>query len=671
MLGKRRVRYQATELLSDGTQVFMYHREFPANIRRDFEHEVNVHHPCGVVLFGINAEAKRIDVRNGNQKVAEAIKSWIQSHGKCDLKLTAELTFAAYEPEAALNAFLGAYPQDTGIEILSASFHRSNLPAASPIGLRSLDGRSPIRSDLEMLRENQTLRPHSLLDLDTIGLAFGGMIAKVSCDLGPGGAFRFVFDNRGWESTLQKNFEAAFKKTFGLPVNQLIDPSKMALGTVGIIAHLLTIKNADGVLPYQRPVYTMLVRDGILLPETADARVCKTSRCALFDKPILSADEVECKRCATRLRETSVTRLQRNEPLIVERLADVFKQAGAGELSVTEKKFEGLAYRALEHADGIPVCVLFQDHIAEKTKSRYQRSSLPILMVRPATDPPYVFVGNDGVGHLSLSYVLSAMAEEETKGPCLEAIRALTDQLVSERVAQIAERARRSCQSLSTQSAPYSDAECETDVFNILKWLFPETIRFGRHGKIEPDGFSGVPIVEARSAYDATLWTWTYDAKLTGRAKGYNLDIDEARKMLNYIKAFRRLDPLLKASKALRAHVIISNGISDNKMKNAQKFIYGEDGLPPEHREVRLVFMSHTFLVRLYQRFAEKYDDFRRRMPFFCTHFVKLFEPRAGLGYRALEVADADRFADQVLQIRDTVHPEIDGRELTRSLDNS
>src|SRR5216683_553694 len=176
---KKRVRFQTARGLRDGTQVFVYHREFTASIKRDFEHEFNVHHPCGIVLFGVNEDAKRIDVRSGNPKAAEAIKSWVESQGKCELTLTSELTFSSYEPETVLNAFLGSYPQDTGIEIVSASFHRSNLPAASAIAISSPDGRSPVRLDLEELRENKTLRPHSLFDLNVIGLTFGDMTARI------------------------------------------------------------------------------------------------------------------------------------------------------------------------------------------------------------------------------------------------------------------------------------------------------------------------------------------------------------------------------------------------------------------------------------------------------------------------------------------------------------
>ncbi len=184
---KKRVRFQTTRGIGDGTQIFVYHREFTASIKRDFEHEFNVHHPCGIVLFGVNEDTKEIDVRSGNPKAAEAIKTWVESQGKCELTLTRELTFSSYEPETVLNALLGAYPQDTGIEIVSASFHRSNLPASSAISISSLDGRSPIRLDLEELRENKTLRPHSLFDLSSVGVTFGGMTARISCESERGG----------------------------------------------------------------------------------------------------------------------------------------------------------------------------------------------------------------------------------------------------------------------------------------------------------------------------------------------------------------------------------------------------------------------------------------------------------------------------------------------------
>src|SRR2546426_704881 len=83
--------------------------------------------------------------------------------------------------------------------------------------------------------------------------------------------------------------------------------------------------------------------------------------------------------------------------------------------------------------------VLFNEFLAQKTKRQYERSSQPLLVVRSQTDPPYAFVDPDGIGQLSVSYVLSAGESDSARKTCLALLRKLLADLRRDNASRVAQ----------------------------------------------------------------------------------------------------------------------------------------------------------------------------------------------------------------------------------------
>ena len=254
---------------------------------------------------------------------------------------------------------------------------------------------------------------------------------------------------------------------------------------------------------------------------------------------------------------------------------------------------------------------------------------------------------------------------EECQRKCKELVRGLL--LDSSR--RVAQAALRSYLRLRDRLSEVTGDEFEVEVFNVLRALFPETVRFGRKGKAEPDGFSGFPCYENGSLRAGQLWTWTYDAKLTGVSDGYNFNSDEYRKVLHYIKKFRRNNVLWAEAKRLKAHILISNDIEPNRMKAAANFLYGPDGLDEEDRkEVQLVLMTLAFLLKLFEAIRGNEINIRRREPLLAQDLVQLLCSPNEDKFVHLTSVSAEQLVAGVIE-RDPVYPEVDEDKLLRTID--
>src|SRR5262249_33234111 len=150
-------------------------------------------------------------------------------------------------------------------------------------------------------------------------------------------------------------------------------------------------------------------------------------------------------------------------------------------------------------------------------KAKLERSSRALLFVKARTQGRAVYMDEAGVGQVSLAYLLAAYEAPGGRKEAQGKLRDLIDNLQRDYSRRIQQSGTRSCLTLKENLTSVKDYEFETDVFNVLRCLFPETIRLGRQGKTEPDGFCGLPWYTDGSLREGLLWTWTYDAKLPRR----------------------------------------------------------------------------------------------------------------------------------------------------------
>lgn len=481
-----------------------------------------------------------------------------------------------------------------------------------------------------------------------------------------------AFDNTDWDPMAEHNFRRSFREAFDVPLNRPIDPTKMTMGQEGVYGYLLEIKSVDQVLPYQKDSFDELRSKGVIRVKAETVRVCRNSKCISFRKVETDLTRASCVKCDATLKSQQVQSVYRDPKRIQQVLADLMKQAG-WTLGDEERQFEGARYYPLTRTDVSGFrqtsAVVFRSTLDDKQRTKLERSSRALVVVKTRTAERAVYPDSTGVGTVSLAYLLAAEGEDASRAEAVGRLKTLLDDLQRDLNRRVHQSAHRSYQDLRDRSG-ITDKEFETDVFNVLRALFPETIKLGREGKTEPDGFSAVPWFEDGSLRDGRLWAWSYDAKLAITSKPYDLSSDEYRKIRDYINKLRDSRALFSKSKRLMAHVLVSNNIEPSRMKVAAAYLAGSGGVKPDNKEVVLVLMPIEFLLRLYERVRDAEDRFRRRWPHFATELRTAMMQKNADGYAHLTRLVADQLADRVLAYEE-VHPIVVEDTLKASLDNS
>jgi hypothetical protein len=664
-------RFQGCHQLPNGVIVVSVLRQYRPTVRPDFRPDqvYNLHYGCGQVVFSINPARNRVDVRCKNASMAEVIEAWLPGTLGVRLRSVNAAVVTKYDPDEVVKRLLGEYPSKAGVEMVGIKVRRSNLPAQSVLTVEVGRHQSSIREDLAALREKEAIHGRTVLDIEQMWLSFRGQTARITAESARGGAVRFCFDNSDWDQALEEEFRRAFEETFTVPLDRLIDPTKLAMGEEGVFGHLLGAKSMDQVHDYQKESLDKLLGRGVLATKPEKVMECKVFGCSA--KPSSDLKRQECPKCGAKLSLHTLTRVYRVPRAIKEFLAQAFDWPGCS-LGDEEKQFEGVKYYPLRFTDAAGqkrvMAVLIKDAVPDAMKTRLERSSRALLFVKARTQDRPVYLDEAGVGQVSLAYLLAAYESPGGRKEAQERLRGLIDSLHRDYSRRVQQSGTRSCLALKERLPSLKDYEFETDIFNVLRCIFPETIKLGRQGKTEPDGFCGLPWYVDGSLREGQLWTWTYDAKLAESGKPYDLDSAEYRKISDYVNKLRRANSLFQKSKRLQAHVLISNNIEPSRMKVVAEYLRGPEGVKPENRDVSLVYMHVGFLLQLHDWARGREEEFRRRGPFLAEGLLKLLSEPGSEGYVMLTATEADALAREVLD-REEVHPSVDEQKLLRDLD--
>lgn len=109
----------------------------------------------------------------------------------------------------------------------------------------------------------------------------------------------------------------------------------------------------------------------------------------------------------------------------------------------------------------------------------------------------------------------------------------------------------------------YDYDDLEKHVFYVFKFMFRFTERLGREGKKEPDGCLLIPLGGGEH------YVAGYDAKLSFREEGYDIDASEKNKAGWYISVLNQNDLIrnLKEDGAIDGHIFVSNNLNENQFK--------------------------------------------------------------------------------------------------------
>lgn len=200
--------------------------------------------------------------------------------------------------------------------------------------------------------------------------------------------------------------------------------------------------------------------------------------------------------------------------------------------------------------------------------------------------------------------------------------------------------------------AEYGYNKFERDVFYLFKFMFLFTERWGREGETETDGCLVVP--ESDGYFIAS-----YDPKLTYTSKGYDLDAGEKNKAAWYMLTENlggALSVSLDEDEHLDAHIFVSNNFREGQFQyvaaRVQEWFAQTEN--DEDREIPVVFLPLSSLLKLYEIFDRHYDpiiEYGTVKSAFRNEITEQFTD-AKDGYCAVDDAACDAVEEAILQAR-------------------
>lgn len=650
-------------------EILLLQREYSPTVRPDYRDVQKTLHGFGWIMFGLERRKNRIILKGGGRKAIPIVEKWFKHKLKTDLREAEPVLFTEYDAIAVEDAFLGKYADSSTVDLVAIAFHRTQGPQHSPMSVEPAYAGHDIRLDLQYGREKEVFRVRSLSDIDWVRVRFRGKEARVTFELEKRGAITLALDNADLTEDEVDELRSEFATTFGVPLDQRIDPQNLLLGSVDIYNFLLEVDRDDQVAMYQRRALRKLIENDILYTEPQDVLVCPKSPvgCKLGGQPVIDEDTSECPQCQTELEIRNIQYIRQKEAAIRKKCGDMLQEATGWSFSSKPVTFEKVPFYPLanpERPDQV-IRVYFSKRVGKSILDRLDRSLQPVLVVHTGGDVDYAHLDAVGVVHVSLARALAAADEQEAKQRFEGDVERARKALIDRQEEKVLRRAHMSRQRIENPPSNYEGEDYETDVFNVIRSLFPYTEYWT--GKNRPDGFCSLVHFDDASLRKPVKHNWSYDAKYTRSKKGYDLSVDEERKAWDYVAALMKQPELQVQGNELNGHAIISNKLDSKQMKKVAEFVRREHRLGNNQPSFKIIFILDSFWKALYDFVRAHEASFSKRSHLLAKRFAKLLLDENSDGYVVLDESAAKTLGKWVQRQREVENPP-DARLLTDGL---
>jgi hypothetical protein len=197
----------------------------------------------------------------------------------------------------------------------------------------------------------------------------------------------------------------------------------------------------------------------------------------------------------------------------------------------------------------------------------------------------------------------------------------------------------------------YSGKDFEQDVFNILKFVFTHTERWGKEGNSETDG--AIILRRENGGYSV----FSYDPKRNSGG-GYDLNSDEKNKAAYYLLSEnqnQKIEDLTNSG--ISGHIFISNKFKEGQFEHVENKKEEWAEMMKEHNEkpnLNITFMKLEALMDLFKLIDEYYDQIRANTELKNRLNEKFIEEiRSGESYTEFDQNSTEEIRNEVINVVD------------------
>ncbi len=653
--------------LHSGFDVFVAHRNYQAAVKPDHRNKFRLQHDYSQIVFGLSGDRSQLIVKVGNKAITEAISNWVRRTLEIELTLSGGRLFKDYDGDLVARCFLGEYDQQSLIDLVAIEFRHSSLPGGSPMSIRATEFNRSIREELQVLRERHVLRISSLAEIQSVTVRHEGIECMIECQIEKGGAVNFHLIDTNLDEDHAESVKAAFLEAFHVPVGQSINPTMMVMGTTEIYHHLLSGVDEDQVRPYQRPHLHRLVQLGLLQPVITNVGKCSDPNCIGKSQPVIDESVTDCRYCQSPLRREDHTKYKLNAKPIVRIARKILGESAGLTLSSDTHKFESHDVHRLasKSKPNEFIHVFVNERLSSEKIEVFKRAMFPIMVIHPTGQQKAPVIDSDGIAHIGFPYALTAREDAVTKKEFKKLTRGVVRRLRQMEQEQILRTSRVSRDSLCHKTDGYNDRMFESDIYNVMRRVFPHSIKLG--GKNKPDGFSSLIFFETSDLRTPTKVNLSYDAKYS---KGsYDFGIGEHRQMHEYIKSFDRSKVLQRDYNKYDGHMIIFTDITESAMQGASDYLSNLDRLAKTHPGFILVFMHESFLTHIWDLIHDNSAEIQKRWLSVSQIVFERIKTLNRGGYALLDQDTASSVIEAVL-LEEPIEKPVNPEALVRDLED-
>ena len=646
----------SAEEISPGKHVVLFQRELQPRVLSNYTGQPMVFNQFGWILFAIDTPRNEIQFKRGGLDSYQHVLQFLESSTQLEFEPRGLTLFSDYDFESFETNVLGGYDMTCGLSICSLRLNRSNHRTLTPVKVGPAKTGMSIREDLRFLKQQNAIAVRAFADIEGIGIRTAdGTQFEVNVQVAANGICCLKLNDANVAESKLEEIQEQFLATFGVPLETTIDPRQSKYAAARFYDYLLNISDKSQVESFHQTEFDFLTQKKILVEGELTQYVCRKTGCNSA-----SYDEVgDCPICRDPLNAQTMATIENDLKGTYQHVQKFFRKHTQWKLLKNgNKDFQKENLYLLQHKTDpnkrMQCCIVESKSYWLEKRMRELHQCLVVINTKGSSGLPRH--DNSSAVHFYLADLIAA--EQISDSHYLKACNeALTATLAREEE-QLLNAAFFAYQRLKAKPADYSDQDFEKDVFALTKVVVPNAERWG--GPSKPDGLCSLAFAPGADLSAVENLNWSYDAKVTGKEEGYDLNKSEKRKAFEYVVAIQN-QVTVQMNGKLAAHVFVSNCIDESKIQGTLAHFREEHNASQLKNPVTIVLMTEEFLITLYKWTSENREFFRRRE----LHIGMLMKNilTSANGYKILKESEANTLIEAIKKL-DPIERPVDGEKV-------
>ena len=415
-----------------------------------------------------------------------------------------------------------------------------------------------------------------------------------------------------------------FEKEFGLPLEKTLKPELFQNGILDLYKHILLKDKVENLESTTQELFNELLQKDFVNIDDEKTWCCEN--CDEYNDISVN----KCKTCHTEKKANTKTysTYSINEEKINRYIIDLLKKIiPSFKDSSTKDNKDFYVTTIKNNSDDEIYIVLSSNKLSVSYINKLKKESKAAIFVlsNQNTAIDNTILCNDLFSYIPLEYFL---AYEKMDPKEIEELIKNRYRICINKANIIAENATiSSLDNLKNTKEAYAIYKgkgdgFENDIYNLFRYIFKTTKQLGKNskGKKVPDGYFDIHITGGSEIEKEKKYTLLWDAKYSEKDDGYDFNISEKRKIVEYINGYNSDYEIRKFStkNSLDVFIVVYNNMNENKFSEIASYV--RENL---EWKGKLLFLNSSALSYLTEFVLKKNEQYQSKRNIFNNDFVE------------------------------------------------